>query len=76
MSILELECPQRHQEKKSPSSEFSCPDCGSELVESLWPIFICMECHQRRNSEQARTGQKILGDIQVTTYGGDYEATV
>jgi hypothetical protein len=52
-------------------TEFRCPDCRGPVVEFLWPIFMCMKCHQSRNEEQARTGREILNSIEVLQSKGD-----
>jgi len=49
----------------SSTEPFHCPLCGSEVVLFVWPIYICMVCHQRRNERPAPGGQTFPRTMEI-----------
>jgi len=46
--------------------EFNCPECGGPVVTFMWPIWLCLVCHKRRNDRQAQTGKNLLRKLDIT----------
>jgi ribosomal protein L37AE/L43A len=65
---------QRHSDPKRSAQgvesfdidEFNCPECGGPIVTFMWPIWLCLVCHKRRNDRQAQTGKSLLSKLDIS----------